>query len=68
MGFLGKWLSEAIVLVGPALIDDEEGEIGAPHSDGPASEVVSDEPDMSTSNATEGEAIVVVGLAVGFCS
>ena len=36
------------------MIDDEEGEIGAPDSVA----------DLSTSNAAEGEAIVVVALAV----
>ena len=46
------------------MTDDEEGEIGAPHSDVLASEVVSDQPDISTSNATEGETIVVVGPGV----
>ena len=60
------------------MIDDEEGEIGAPDSVIPASdvvlpqnlfvacasEVVSDQPDISTSDATEEEAVIEVGPAV----
>ena len=49
------------------MIDDFEGEIDASEAVVCVSEVVWDQPDISTSNATEGDAIVVVGLAVGFC-
>ena len=49
-----------MVVVGPAVIDNEGEEIDAPD----AVLVVSDQPDISASNVTEGEAIVVVGFAV----
>ena len=53
-----------MILVGPAVIDDDEGEIDAPVSVVCASEVVLDQHDISKSNATEGEAVVVASPAV----
>ena len=55
---------EALVIVRSAVIDDEDGEIGAPDSVIAVSEFVSDQPEVSASNVTEEEAIVVVGPAV----
>ena len=46
------------------MIDDDDGEVDALESVVCASEVVWDQPDISKSNATEGEAVVVASPAV----